>query len=86
MGNSAESIWVIGYGKFGRRAVDQLLIDSRNPAHLTVIDAIFDSNGQEDIVEGVDYFHADGICWLVDNFHHQDEVKWIIPAYYQLYS
>lgn len=42
MADSAGSIWVIGYGHFGRRAVDQLLIDAADPAHFTVVDSNFD--------------------------------------------
>lgn len=80
MGDSAESIWVIGYGQFGRRAVEQLLIDSHIPAHFTVIDSTFNSTTQEDVRDGVEYVHADGVGWLVDHFHHQNEVRWIIPA------
>ena len=80
MGDSSESIWVIGYGQFGRRAVDQLLIDYRDQAHVTVVDSAFDSTGQKDVTDGVDYVQADGVEWLVDHFHHRDEVRWVIPA------
>ena len=80
MVESAESIWVIGYGQFGRRAVEQLLIDSGDPAHFTVIDSTFDCSAQEDDQDGVEYVHADGVGWLVDHFHRQNEVRWIIPA------
>ena len=80
MGDSSESIWVIGYGQFGRRAVDQLLIDSCDPANFTVVDPIFESSAKEDIREGVDYVQADGVEWLVDHFHHRGEVRWVIPA------
>ena len=76
MGDSAESIWVIGYGNFGRRTVDQLLNNSHNPANLTVID----SNAQEDVHDGVECVHSDGVCWLVENFDRKGEVRWIIPA------
>ena len=80
MGDSAESIWVVGYGKFGRRAIDQLLGDSHVPTQFTVIDAMFQGNVNEVIQDGVNYVHADGVRWLVDNFHRQGEVKWVIPA------
>ncbi len=76
MGDSAESIWVIGYGNFGRRAVDQLIKKSHNPAHLTVIDR----NLQEDVQDGVKYVCSDGVRYLVDKFGRQGEVRRIIPA------
>ncbi len=80
MADSVESIWVVGYGKFGHRAVDQLLHDSHAPAQFTVIDAMSQGNVQEGIQDGVDYVHADGVRWLVENFHRQGEVRWVIPA------
>lgn len=76
MGDSAESILVIGYGNFGRQAVDQLIKISHEPANLTVID----SNAQEDVQDGVKFIHSDGVQWLVENFDRQGEVRRIIPA------
>lgn len=80
MGDSAESIWVIGYGKFGRQALARLLIDRHAPARFTVVDAVFGSGDREDVQDGVNYVQADGVRWLVEHLHQQDEVKWVVPA------
>jgi hypothetical protein len=76
MGDSAEPVWVIGHGKFGRRAVDHLLDAAHGPANLTVID----SSAQDDVKDGVEYVQSDGVRWLVEHFHRQGEVRWVIPA------
>lgn len=76
MRDSAGSIWVLGYGKFGRRAVDQLLLHSHDPANLTVIDR----SVQDDVQDGVEFVHSDAVRWLVENFDRQGQVRRIIPA------
>lgn len=60
---SAEPIWIVGYGKFGRRAVDRIIKDKHPPPPVTVID----SGRKDDIHEEIKYVQADGVKWFVDN-------------------
>ncbi len=71
-----ESIWIIGYGKFGGRTVD-LLADSGNE-HLYI--TVVDSRTPDHVPDGIDYVQAEGIGWFVDNFHRTSKVDRIIPA------
>ena len=71
-----ESIWIIGYGKFGRRAADLLNNSGRARPQVTVVD----SKQPDQVTGGIDYIKADGVRWFVDNFHQTSRVDRIIPA------
>jgi len=71
-----ESIWIIGYGKFGRRTVDLLTDSGSAHPHITVVD----SKPPDHILGGIDYIQSEGVRWFVDNFHRTSNVDWILPA------
>ena len=76
MRNSPESIWIIGYGKFGRRAVEMMIKKGHSHPLVTVID----KEPRRDIPNGIEYIRADGIKWFIDNFRKTSVVNRIIPA------
>lgn len=73
---SAEPIWIVGYGKFGKRAVDRIIKDKHPPPPVTVIDI----EKKDDIHEEIKYVQADGVKWFVDNFQKIGRKTRIIPA------
>ena len=70
------SIWILGYGKFGRRAADLMTDSSKTRPHITVIDI----ESPDHVPGGIDYIQADGALWFVDNFHRTSKIDRIIPA------
>ncbi len=76
MHDSSELIWVLGYGKSGRRAVE--LIRAEN--HLKPSFTVIDQKPQDKFQEGIAYIQAEGIRWFTDHFHQTHRVSRIIPA------
>lgn len=70
-----ETIWVLGGGQFGQRAV-ALLREKSPGCNLVVIE----KNCVLDISTDVEIVIADGVDWLVDNFTPDSRVDKIIPA------
>ena len=70
-----EIIWILGGGKFGRRAAEQMT--RRFPeAAITVIDR----QNLSGFGAAVETITADGVVWLVENFRPESDVTRIIPA------
>ena len=70
-----EIIWILGGGKFGRRAAEQM--GRRFPeAAITVIDR----QNLSGFGETVKTITADGVAWFVENFRPESQVTRIIPA------
>lgn len=76
--NSAatETIWIIGAGHFGRRAV--LLLRRVAPAGKIVL--IDRRPVQDDLPDGIDVVCADGVDWLDAHLTPDTDVRKIIPA------
>jgi len=73
--SSDETVWVLGGGQFGQRAVD-LLRKAAPAATLVVIDR----QPPGDLPADVECVRADGVAWLVEHFFPQTRVGKIIPA------
>lgn len=71
-----RSIWILGYGQFGKRTTDLLAESGKADLHLTVID----SKPPGHVADGIHYIQSEGVRWFVDNFHRASTVDWIIPA------
>mgnify|MGYP001006276781 CR=1 FL=1 len=72
---SHETVWVIGCGQFGRRAV--ALLKESAPASTIVV---VDSFPVSDLPEDVELVCADGVEWFVEHFTPGANVQKIIPA------
>ena len=72
---SHETVWVIGCGQFGRRAVE-LLKESVPASKIVVVDSLPVS----DLPEDVEIVCADGVEWFVEHFSPETNVQRIIPA------
>ncbi len=72
---AAETIWVVGGGQFGRRAVE--LVQKDAPASTIVV---VDTLPNLHLPAGVEMICADGIEWFVEHFIPGVAVDKIIPA------
>lgn len=70
-----ETIWVIGGGQFGRRAVDLLKKDAA-AGRIIVVDNLPDHK----LPDGVKFVCADGVEWLSEHLTTDAAVDKIIPA------
>ncbi len=70
-----EIFWVLGCGKFGRRAVRHL----RKAAPTSKI-IVVDRQPVKDLPNDIDIVCADGVEWLAENFTPDADVSKIIPA------
>ena len=73
--SSHETIWIIGCGQFGRRAIE-LLKESAPSSNIFVVDNL----PVNDLPEDIEIFCADGVEWFVENFTPDVTVHKIIPA------
>lgn len=73
--SSDETVWVLGGGQFGQRAVN-LLRKAAPAVNLVVIDL----QPLGDLPADVECVRADGVAWLVEHFVRQTRVGKIIPA------
>ncbi len=73
-----EKIWIIGMGRFGLRAVQELS-ENRKDGHFVLVDPI-----QEHLVKGKGpnrvLEQTDGVDFLKRNLHKENGPDWIIPA------
>lgn len=76
MSHTNELIWIVGFGRFGRRAVDRLITEMQPPPSLTVIDREL----PDDLQDGIEYIQADGVEWFTDHFLRTEKVSRIVPA------
>ena len=72
---SPEIIWVLGCGKFGRRAVD-LLQKAAPGSTLIAVDRL----PAVDLTGNIEIIRADAVEWLTEHFTPDAEVDKIIPA------
>lgn len=72
---SSETSWIIGGGRFGRRAVESLS-KSAPASHIVVVDTV----PLRDLPSGTEIIQADGVEWLVGHFTPDACVDKIIPA------
>lgn len=70
-----ETVWVLGGGRFGRRAVD--LIRAANPISTIVV---VDTLSVPGLPKEVEIVCADGIEWLAEHLTEDARVNKIIPA------
>jgi len=73
--SSGETVWVLGYGQFGQRAV-KLLRKTAPTSKIVVVDSQPISEFQGD----VEVVCADGVEWFAENFTSEADVTKIIPA------
>lgn len=73
--SSDETVWVLGGGQFGQRAVDLL-----RKAAPTVDLVVIDQQPLSHLPAGIKCVRADGVAWLVEHFVRQTRVGKIIPA------
>ena len=73
--SSQETIWVIGGGKFGQRAIQSL---RRTQPDSTII--LIDHLTVLDLQSDIDFVCSDGIEWLVEQFVPDSVVTKIIPT------
>lgn len=76
MDSSGESVWIIGYGKFGRRAVQQMIKNGCPPRNITIIDR----EAKDDIPNDINSIEEDGVAWFLKNFQESSKTSRIIPA------
>ena len=74
--SSSETVWVLGYGQFGRRAVE-LLRKAEPSCNIVVVD----SRPVSDRPEGIEIVRADGVEWLAEHFTPDAMVNKIVPAF-----
>ncbi len=72
---STETFWVLGFGQFGRRAVQQL----RKTAPTSSI-VVVDRQPLLDLPADINFVCADGVEWLIEHFTPDAGVNKIIPA------
>ena len=70
-----STIWVIGGGQFGRRAVELLKKDS--PAGNIIM---VDREPSPDLPHDIEIVRADGVAWFAEHFTPEADVHKIIPA------
>lgn len=73
--SSHETVWVIGCGQFGRRAVE-LLKESVPASNIVVVDSL----PVNDLPEDIEIICADGVEWFAEHFTPDATVHKIIPA------
>lgn len=78
-----SQIWIIGGGRFGRRALE--LLSQRFPSHqLIVVDpdprSLAVSNAKSLAFQGIQLVREDGIAFLVRELSPSTSVDWIVPA------
>lgn len=74
-----KSVWVLGAGKFGLKAVDRLR--TKHPGlNIMVVDKKREVPGAIVSAEGVEYVRRDGIEFLIEKLKHTGGPDWIIPA------
>ncbi|MFV0436006.1 MAG: hypothetical protein ACK5PS_01235 [Desulfopila sp.] len=76
MATTSESIWILGYGKFGQRAVTLLTEAGTAPGRVTVIDHRLPDR----LPQAVHFIQAEGVRWFIDNFQRTSDVDRVIPA------
>jgi len=70
-----ETVWVIGCGQFGRRAVE-LMKESVPASNIVVVDSL----PVNDLPEDIEIICADGVEWFTEHFTPGATVHKIIPA------
>lgn len=73
--SSRQKCWVLGGGRFGRRAVE-LLRKSEPDTEIVVIDRLPD----RDLPIDIEIVCADGVEWFTENFSPTARVNKIVPA------
>ena len=73
--SSTESIWIIGGGKFGRRAVR--LLHKREPSAKIIV---VDEKPCTDLPAGIEFVCAEGVQWLAQQGLSESRVTKIIPV------
>ncbi|MCP4343100.1 MAG: hypothetical protein GY799_30555 [Desulfobulbaceae bacterium] len=73
--SSPETVWVLGYGEFGRRAVE-LLQKAAPAANIVVVDR----QPVRDLSEDIEVVCADGVEWFSEHFNQDSVVNKIVPA------
>ncbi|MDY6852183.1 MAG: NAD-binding protein [Thermodesulfobacteriota bacterium] len=76
--NSYADIWVIGSGRFGRRAVE-VLSRTRPKARLLAVD--HDDEALKDLEPfGAEIINGDGLDFLVKNLFKESGPEWVMPC------
>jgi hypothetical protein len=73
--SSPETVWVLGCGQFGRRAVE-LLQKAAPAANIVVVDR----QPVRDLPEDIEVVCADGVEWFSEHFNQDSVVNKIVPA------
>jgi hypothetical protein len=73
--SSPETVWVLGYGQFGRRAVE-LLRKTAPGSNIVVVDR----QPVRDLPEDIEIVCADGVEWFAEHFTPESVVSKIVPA------
>jgi hypothetical protein len=72
---SRQTFWVLGAGRFGRRAVN--LLSRAAPGSKMVV---IDRQPVRDLPDGLEVIQADGVQWFTEHFSPAAEVDKIVPA------
>ena len=75
--NSAD-IWVVGGGRFGRKAVELLGARDKPDRILVVESDASAAQGLEELGAGV--LNEDGLSFLLERLHETEAPKWILPC------
>lgn len=70
-----KEIWIIGYGKFGQRAVREI-IKTRPASRCVIVDA----HSADQIPKSSIFIKEDAVSWLAKHLHEITEVDTIVPA------